>query len=125
MPSASSGLVEICRATWSARLASIPRCRSMVASSSRSASGWISSSCRSLRTSASTSSFCEETETYSPVAIEKAPAARLYQAGEDDDVLRPAAPPTPAIRETLVTRPSMAPKHGRGAAKPPETSRCS
>ena len=97
------------------------------ASSRRSDSALCSSSSCSLRTSASTSSFCDETETYSPVAMENAPAASpaspvsTMRCGEPPEAFAPA--PTPAISETLVTRPSMAPNTA-GRSQPPETSLC-
>jgi hypothetical protein len=92
------------------------------ASSISSPIGLRLNSCRSLETSACTSSFCEETETYSPVAIEKAPATR--PATPVSATVWDAAPPapTPLISETLVTRPSIAPKTA-GRSQPPETSR--
>ena len=99
----------------------------MTASSRRSESGWLSSSNCSLRTSAATSSFCEETETYSPVAMENAPAASparpvsTIRFGDPCEAPTPA--PTPAISDTLVTRPSIAPNTA-GRSQPPETSLC-
>ena len=74
------------------------------------------------------SSFWEETETYSPVAIENAPAASpaspvsTMKCGDPPEAPTPA--PTPAIRETLVTSPSMAPNTA-GRSQPPDTSLCS
>ena len=50
--------------------------RRSAASSASSASGTRRISARSTATSRSASSFCERTETYSPAAIENAPAAR-------------------------------------------------
>ena len=122
-----SGWAEICAATLSASSGSTPCLRNVAASSRRSESGLCSSSWRSLRTSASTSSFCEETETYSPVAMENAPAASpaspvsTMRCAEPPEAFTPA--PTPAISETLVTRPSMAPNTA-GRSQPPETSLC-
>ena len=74
------------------------------------------------------SSFWEETETYSPVAIENAPAASparpvsTMKCGDPPEAPTPA--PTPAISETLVTSPSMAPNTA-GRSQPPDTSLCS
>ena len=73
------------------------------------------------------SSFWEETETYSPVAIENAPAARPARpvSTMSAGTRRGADPaPTPAISETLVTRPSIAPNTA-GRSQPPDTSWCS
>src|SRR6516165_2811395 len=120
---ASSGWAEICRATSSASSGSTPRIRNVAASSSRSESGLYLSSCASLRTSASTSSFCEDTETNSPVAIENTPAARPASPVSTMNWCDPPPPPTPAISDTLVTRPSIAPNTA-GRSQPPETSRC-
>src|SRR5580700_2500319 len=68
------------------------------------------------------SSFCEETDTYSPAAIEPAPAAR--PARPVSTIVCAVAPPapTPAISDTLVTSPSMAPNTA-GRSQPPDTSR--
>jgi hypothetical protein len=94
----------------------------MVASSACSKAGLFSSSSRSLSTSAWTSSFCEETDTYSPVAIEQAPAARPARPVSTIVWVVPPPPPTPAISETLVTSPSIAPNTA-GRSQPPDTSR--
>ena len=70
----------------------------------------VANSRSSVRTSASTCSFWVDTEVNSPRAIENAPATR------PDTPLRmivcadAPAPPTPAMRLRLVTRPSIAPK---------------
>ena len=73
-------------------------------------------------TSAWTSSFCEETDTYSPAAIEHAPAARPARPVSTMVCALPPPPPTPAISDTLVTSPSMAPNTA-GRSQPPDTSR--
>src|SRR6266487_2493661 len=121
--SACSGRTDTCLATRSAVSASTPWPRNTAASSRRSASGLCSSSYFSFETSALTSSFCEETETNSPVAIDSAPAASPARPVRIKACRCPPPPPTPAIREMLVTRPSIAPKTA-GRSQPPETSRC-
>src|SRR5437773_504238 len=93
------------------------------ASSRCSDSGWRCSSSSSLLTSACTSSFCDDTDTYSPVAIENAPAASPARPVSTRSWREPPPPPTPAISETLVTRPSIAPNTA-GRSQPPATSRC-
>src|SRR3984957_10364867 len=124
MASALSGCAEISAAACLAVAALIPRRRSMPTSSSCSATALVSSSCFSLSTSDWTSSFCEETETNSPAAIENAPAARPARPVRTIACCEPPPPPTPAISDTLVTSPSIAPKTA-GLSHPPETSRCS
>src|ERR1700734_1288628 len=60
---------------------------------------------------------------YSPVPIENAPATRAatpVRITECDDT---PPPPSPAISEALVTRPSTAP-NTVGRSQPPDTSRC-
>jgi hypothetical protein len=94
----------------------------MVASSACSKTGLFSSSSRSLFTSAWTSSFCDETDTYSPAAIEQAPAARPASPVRMMVCDDPPPPPTPAISDALVTSPSMAPNTA-GRSHPPDTSR--
>src|SRR6266487_1342057 len=121
--SACSGRTDTCLATRSAVSASTPWPRNTAASSRRSFSGLCSSSYFSFETSALTSSFCEETETNSPVAIDSAPAASPARPVRIKACRCPPPPPTPAIREMLVTRPSIAPKTA-GRSQPPETSRC-
>jgi len=120
--SALSGCAEISAAACRAVAALTPRARSMVASSACSKTGLFSSSSRSLFTSAWTSSFCEETDTYSPAAIEHAPAARPARPVSTMVCALPPPPPTPAISDTLVTSPSMAPNTA-GRSHPPDTSR--
>ena len=68
-------------------------------------------------------SFCVETEAYSPSAMENAPATRPGESGGDHDLRATPAAPMPATRETLVTRPSIAPKVA-ARSQPPETSAC-
>ena len=96
----------------------------MPTSSTCSAAALCVSSCRSLSTSAWTSSFCEETDTNSPAAIENAPAASPASPVSRIACWEPPPPPTPAISETLVTSPSIAPKTA-GRSHPPDTSLCS
>src|SRR5579862_919624 len=120
--SALSGSAEISAAACRAVAALTPRARSMPASSACSKTAFCSSSCRSLLTSAWTSSFCEETDTNSPVAMEKAPAARPARPVRTMVCADPPPPPTPAISDTLVTSPSMAPNTA-GRSQPPDTSR--
>jgi hypothetical protein len=115
-------LAEISAAACRAVAALTPRARSMEASSACSKMGLFSSSSRSLLTSAWTSSFCEETDTYSPAAIEQAPAARPARPVSTIVCAEPPPPPTPAISDTLVTSPSMAPNTA-GRSQPPDTSR--
>src|SRR6202522_467431 len=124
MASALSGCAEISAAACLAVAALMPRRRSMPTSSSCSATAFVSSSCFSLSTSDCTSSFCEETETNSPAAIENAPAARPARPVRTIACCAPPPPPTPAISDTLVTSPSIAPNTA-GRSQPPETSRCS
>jgi hypothetical protein len=69
------------------------------------------------------SSFWEETDTYSPAAIEQAPAARPARPVRTMVWADPPPPPTPAISDTFVTSPSMAPNTA-GRSHPPDTSRC-
>ena len=95
----------------------------MAASSLRSVSGLCSSSYRSLVTSAWTSSFCEDTDTYSPAAMENAPAASPASPVRTIRCPDAPPPPTPAISDRLVTRPSIAPNTA-GRSQPPDTSRC-
>jgi hypothetical protein len=120
--SAFSGCSEISAAAWRAVAGRTPRARSMAASSACSAAAFCSSSSRSLSTSDWMSSFWEETDTYSPAAIEKAPAARPARPVSTMVCEPSRAPPTPAISDTLVTRPSMAPNTA-GRSHPPDTSR--
>src|ERR1700722_8137337 len=122
--SALSGCAEISAAASLAVAALMPRRRSMPTSSSCSATALVSSSCFSLSTSDWTSSFCEDTETNSPAAIENAPAARPARPVRAIACCDPPPPPTPAISDTLVPSPSIAPKTA-GRSHPPETSRCS
>ena len=68
-------------------------------------------------------SFRDETDTYSPAAMENAPAARPARPVSTIVFCASPPPPTPAMRDTLVTRPSMAPNTA-GRSHPPETSRC-
>ena len=124
MASALSGCAEISAAACRAVAALMPRRRSMPTSSSCSATALVSSSCFSLSTSDWTSSFCEETETNSPAAMENAPAARPARPVRTIACCDPPPPPTPAISDTLVTSPSIAPNTA-GRSHPPETSRCS
>ena len=124
MARAFSGCTEISAAAWRAVPALTPRRRSMPASSACSAAALWVSSCRSLSTSAWISSFCEETETNSPAAIEKAPAARPARPVSTIACCEPPPPPTPEISDTFVTRPSIAPNTA-GRSQPPETSLCS
>ncbi len=120
--SAFSGFAEISAAACRAVAALTPRARSMPASSACSAAALCSSSSRSLSTSAWISSFWEETDTNSPAAIEQAPAARPARPVSTIVCELAPPPPTPAISETLVTSPSMAPNTA-GRSQPPDTSR--
>src|ERR1700735_3121068 len=124
MASALSGCAEISAAACLAVAALMPRRRSMPTSSSCSATALVSSSCFSLSTSDWTSSFCEEPETTPPPAMENAPAARPARPVRTIACCDPPPPPTPAISDTLVTSPSIAPNTA-GRSQPPETSRCS
>src|ERR1700722_8572949 len=124
MASALAGWGETSAAAWRAVAALMPRRRSMPTSSSCSAAALVLSSCCSLSTSDWTSSFCEETETNSPAAIENAPAASPARPVRTIACCDPPPPPTPAISDTLVTSPSIAPNTA-GRSHPPETSRCS
>src|SRR3954451_13704792 len=59
----------------------------------------------------------------SPVAIENAPATRPASPVRITVCDDTPPPPTPLISDTLVTRPSIAPKTV-GRSQPPLTSRC-
>jgi hypothetical protein len=78
---------------------------------------------RSSETSECTSSFWFVTEMYSPVPMENAPATRAATPVRMIAWADTPPPPTPAISEALVTRPSTAP-NTVGRSEPPETSRC-
>src|SRR6185437_5966308 len=93
------------------------------ASSSSSAAGNRLSICRSSFTSAPTSSFWFVTEMYSPVPIENAPATSDATPVSTTVCADTPPPPSPEIRDALVTRPSTAP-NTVGRSQPPETSRC-
>src|SRR6202044_2750691 len=66
----------------------------------------------------------DETDTNSPAAMENAPAASPASPVSRIACCDPPPPPTPAISETLVTSPSMAPNTA-GRSQPPDTSLCS
>ena len=91
MASACSGWAEISAAASRAVAALMPRRRSMPTSSACSAAALCVSSCRSLATSAWTSSFCEETDTNSPGGHRERAGREPGEPGEQDRVLRPAA----------------------------------
>jgi len=90
-------------------------------SSASSASGCVRSARRSTRTSASICSLDVLTDVYSPSAIENAPATRPATPLRTTVCASTPAPPTPAISEVLVTRPSIAPNTA-ARNQPPETS---
>src|SRR3954469_9813166 len=79
-------------------------------SSARTASGSWRSFSVSSRRRRSSSSTCARMETYSPTAIEKAPAARLRNPGSRAQPGPPPAALIPRISETLVTSPSLTPR---------------
>ena len=87
------------------------------------APGLRSISRASSATSACTSSFWLATDTYSPVAMLKAPATSPATPVMTTTCPLCPLPPTRAISETFVTRPSIAPNTA-GRSQPPETSRC-
>src|SRR5262245_66371201 len=60
---------------------------------------------------------------YSPVPIENAPATSAAAPVSTIACAETPPPPTPAISEALVTRPSTAP-NTVGRSQPPDTSRC-
>src|SRR5664279_1178099 len=119
---ACSGLADNWVATRAASSGSRPRARYMAASSASSAAGERCSSAFSTAISASVSSAWEVTETYSPVAMEKAPATR--PANPVSTTVRCATPPpvTLAMSAKLDTRPSVMPNTA-GRNQPPVTSR--
>ena len=111
--SALSGFAEISAAACRAVAALTPRARSMVASSACSKTGLFSSSSRSLLTSAWTSSFCEETDTYSPAAIEHAPAARPARPVSTMVCALAAAAAHPGDQRRVGDQPVHGAEHGR------------
>src|SRR5436305_3254669 len=92
----------------------------MAASSRCSPCGWRRISRRSISSSRSSNSLWAFIDTYSPAAIEKAPAihpaspaSRTYCGPLDA-----AAPATPRMRETLLTSPSLMPNTAARAVPP-------
>ena len=69
----------------------------------------LASSARSRARSARSVSAWELTETYSPAAIESAPATRPASAGDEDGVRASAAAATPTTRLLVEISPSLAP----------------
>ena len=80
------------------------------ANSARSASGEVASSRRSRARSACSVSAWELTETYSPAAIESAPAASPATAASRIAARLGSAAATPTIRLLVEMRPSLAPR---------------
>src|SRR3972149_6916605 len=91
----------------------------MRASSSRSSSGWVSSSIFSSPICLSKSSRWERMETYSPAAMEKAPASRPATPARRMVPACGAAPATPTTRLRLEISPSLMPKMLARRAPPP------
>ena len=90
----------------------------MWASSSVSVLGWRRSSRRSTASSRSSSSCCAFIETYSPAAIDTAPATRpAIPAVRTIDAVVPA-PAMPRMSDTLDTSPSLTPNTVALAAPP-------
>ena len=99
----------------------MPMSSNIPPSSASSASGLSRISRRSATTSLSIASFCVFTDAYSPSAIENAPATRPARPAVTTISGRTPAAPMPATSETLVTRPSIAPKVA-ARSHPPDTS---
>src|SRR3954469_21831453 len=120
----SSGSCESSWATFLARSRGTPRLVNTAASSACSATGRRTSSRCSLAISARTSSIWECTDVHSPTAIEKAPASSPATPVMTTTwvCVMPVAAAMPAISETLVTSPSIAPNTA-GRSQPPFTSR--
>ena len=62
-----------------------------------------------MSSSRSSSSVCARIETYSPAAIETAPAMRPARPARRTTPAAGSAPATPRISETFDTRPSLTP----------------
>ena len=95
----------------------------MAASSASSASGFSAIEIRSISSSRSTNSAWAFNDTYSPAAIEMAPASRPdtpARRTNDGSVLAPAMP---RMSATLDTSPSLIPNTAARAV-PPWTSLC-
>ncbi len=116
--SASSGSLARAVATSSAAPTGTPRETYSATSSLCSDSGWRRSSSRSMATSRWISSFWALIETYSPAAMENAPATSPARPARRTTPAAGWAPATPRMRETLVSRPSLTPKTAARAAPP-------
>src|SRR5262245_9243151 len=81
----------------------------MPASSACSCSGWVASSSRSRARSARSLSACELTETYSPAAMERAPATIPASPASRIGPRVACAAATPTTRLLVEISPSLAP----------------
>src|SRR5580765_3097500 len=81
----------------------------MPASSACSRAGIVASSCRSRSRSACSVSACELTDTYSPAAIDSAPATSPAKAATRMGSRAGCAAATPTTRLLVEIRPSLAP----------------
>ena len=89
---------------------SMPFASKIPASSRSSSSGMVAISCASLWISCSKTSRCTFIETYSPAAIENAPARSPAIPAMITTSRSTPDPATPKIRDRFETRPSFIPK---------------
>lgn len=120
-PSASCALNA--SATARARGSDRPRARCKATSSSNSPTGSSASSRRSRCRSAASASARELTETYSPAAIEKAPATKAAIPAVSRAGNPPPAAAMPSSRLAVEIRPSLAPSTA-ARNQPARPTRC-
>src|SRR5678815_5971750 len=95
----------------------------MCVSSSSSAAGAVASSCRSRARSARSVSDCELTDTYSPAAIDSAPATSPATPASRTSLRAAFAAATPTTRLAVETMPSLAPRTA-ARSQPIRSVRC-